>query len=63
MTDWIRDLLDQGIGALAVKYSYIINQGLVKSLQCPNCGELMRKFAHRCNRCRWDLPWIRADVK
>ena len=56
--DWVTELLDLGIGALAAKYLYLIKNKAMKSTICPHCYTQMRKFAHRCPTCRRDLPWV-----
>ena len=59
--DWIQDLLDLGIGAIAVKYLYMYEHGITKSPVCSYCGFEPKKFAHTCPMCRRELPWIRVE--
>jgi len=49
---WIEDLLDRGIGALAVKHLYLMKRNISKATVCPHCGYELGKWGVECPRCR-----------
>ena len=56
---WIVELLDLGIGALAVHTLYKLKnpERFAGALTCPRCGYVPRKHAAKCPRCR--IPLVR----
>lgn len=49
---WIEDLLDKGIGALAVKHLYRMKRNLPTVTVCPVCGYELGKWGVTCPKCR-----------
>ena len=54
---WIEDLLDLGVGALAIKTLYRMRRGDDYTMVCPRCGNTPRKWAVTCPSCR--VPLVR----
>ena len=49
---WLEELLDLGVGALAVKHLYRMRRGIAKPVVCPYCGYVFGKWGVRCPKCR-----------
>ncbi len=57
MEIWIQELLDLGIGRIAIKQLALLGAGVNKQLtKCPCCGTEIKKYALGCPKCRTQLP-------
>ena len=51
----IEELLDLGVGALAIKALYRMRKKGSFTMVCPHCGYTPRKWAVTCPHCRGPL--------
>ena len=58
---WIQDLLDIGVGWVAMKAQYNMARGISTVKVCPYCGTKPRKYAVVCPKCRRKLPQKRRS--
>lgn len=54
--DWLQELLDLGIGRMAIQQLALIEAGCTERPKvCPLCGTKIRKWARQCPKCRREL--------
>ena len=57
MEKWLQELLDIGMGRIAIKQLALLQAGAVNQLtKCPRCGTQIKKWAVGCPKCRMRLP-------
>lgn len=55
--NWLKELLDQGLGVTAIKTLALLASGVSpKWSKCPCCGNDIKKWARACPKCRVALP-------
>ena len=49
---WVKELLDLGIGALAIKHLAMLNMSIKDYNKCVACGHIAGKWSRQCPACR-----------
>lgn len=57
MEKWLQNLLDNGIGKVAIQQLALLEAGVVNEplIKCPRCDTQIKKFAVSCPKCRLRL--------
>jgi len=58
MENWLQELLDLGIGKLAIQTLALMDAGMESDRisTCPYCKASIGKWARECGKCRKSLP-------